>query len=65
MATAHSKPEDTRGHTRASDDISPEKSQVLQELRQFQVQLRQAHPGIEYEDSVEILDRTRQEHDNQ
>ncbi len=43
----------------------PQVPQAVQELLRFQAQLQRAHPGVAYEDSVDILRRAREERDEQ
>lgn len=43
----------------------PQVPHAVQELLRFQAQLQHAHPGVAYEDSVDILRRARAERDKQ
>ena len=47
------------------EPMHPDMPQAVEDLLQFQARVRHAHPGVEYEDSVDVLGRTRQERDAQ
>jgi len=51
--------------TAANEPMHSEMPKAVEALLQFQEQIRQAHPDVEYEDSVDLLRQTRQERDTQ